>query len=129
MKTLALLIGFFLVVQMNAQDTITGKIFDEKNEPIPFANVIVKSNEILIAGASTNFNGDFVIIVPNNKTPKSGGYILEVAYVGYAVYISENFYITNKYEEVENINLLPIEGEKVNKRKKGKIKAEKSSYK
>ena len=128
MKTLALLIGFFLVNQMNAQDTITGKIFDEKNEPIPFANVIVKSDGILIAGASTNFNGDFVIIVPNNKRPKSGGYILEVSYVGYAVFISENFYVTNKYEEVENINLLPIEGEKVNKRKVS-LKAEKSSYK
>ncbi len=86
MKTLALLIGFFLVVQLNAQDTIKGKIFDEKNEPIPFANVIVKSNGILITGAATNFDGLFLIIIPNNKTPKSGGYLLEVSYVGYTVY-------------------------------------------
>ncbi len=129
MKTLPLLIGFFLFFQMNAQDTIKGKIFDEKNKPIPFANVIIKYEGNIIAGGSTNFEGEFIIISPKNKTSKSVGNTLEVSYVGYAVYRSEIFHVTNSVKDFEDINLIVVEGEKGNKKKKGKLKVEKTSYK
>lgn len=64
-----------------SQATIMGKVVDEKNEPVPFANVVIKQNGLLKTGATTNFDGEFKI-----SNLEGGSYDVEVSYVGYNPY-------------------------------------------
>ena len=62
------LLFFFslLLQQANAQQiTITGKVTDPKGEPVPFANVIIKSTT---NGAVTDFDGSYKIAAGANQT-------------------------------------------------------------
>ncbi len=59
--------------------SIRGLITDsESGEPIPFANVIMKQDGQMINGASTDFDGNYII-----KPIESGYYNLEVTVMGY----------------------------------------------
>jgi hypothetical protein len=53
---------------------IKGKVFDEKQLPIPGVNVIVKGSTI---GTSTDFDGNYSITIPNNSSQ------LEFSFIGY----------------------------------------------
>lgn len=58
---------------------VRGKTVDEETgEPILFANIALYVNGVLLGGTQSDFDGNFEIWVP-----KSGGYGLEVSYVGY----------------------------------------------
>jgi hypothetical protein len=58
---------------------ISGNISDvETNEPLPFANIVLESDGVQIAGASTDFDGNFTI-----KPIPSGTYSALISYVGY----------------------------------------------
>ncbi|MDR2969536.1 MAG: TonB-dependent receptor [Tannerellaceae bacterium] len=56
-----------------ATRTVTGKVFDEKREPIIGASVLVKGTT---NGAVTDFDGNFSLEVPTNA-------VLQVSYIGY----------------------------------------------
>lgn len=59
--------------------SIQGRVMDaETNEALPFANVSLKQDNKLIAGASTDFDGQYLI-----KPVPPGYYDLQVDYVGY----------------------------------------------
>jgi hypothetical protein len=75
MKTLALLIGFFLVVQLNAQGRIIGGVIDEKGNSIPSAIVVLKQNDSIIKKTETNYNGDYKI-----SNIEAGFYDVEIRY-------------------------------------------------
>ena len=66
-KLLALLTACLLLSgQLLAQKNITGKVIDEKGNPIPNASVIVKGTS---EGTSTLADGTFSLSVPaNTKT-------------------------------------------------------------
>lgn len=82
-------IGF----QLSAQNAVvSGRVIDKtNNEPLPFANVIVKGTTI---GATTDFDGEFTIAGIN-----PGFIILEATYVGYKNAVSEEIQLTNAKEE------------------------------
>lgn len=80
-KTLLLLIGFSLFSgALFAQShTITGKVVDEKGEPLIGATVKVTASPTI--AASTNISGDFTLNVPANTSQ------ITITYVGYVTLI------------------------------------------
>ena len=77
MKLRFLLLSLFFSVAMFAQNgTVTGTILDKEfnNEPLPFANIIIKGTK---QGTSTDENGKYSI------TLKPGSYTLVIGYLGY----------------------------------------------
>ena len=61
-------------VTVFSQTTLSGKVVDETNQPLPGASVIVKSSKI---GATTDFDGNFSF----DSSVNSG--TLEVSFIGY----------------------------------------------
>lgn len=68
------------------QASISGKIMNENNEPIPFATIILKSSmdSTMVKADITDDNGEFVFerIAPKN-------YFLEASFIGMKTYLSE----------------------------------------
>lgn len=96
MRTLILLVLMVVAGQLNAQNAqVRGKVIDAtNNEPLPFANVVVKGTS---SGATTDFDGNFLI---TGLTP--GFITLEATYVGYINTSSAEIQLTNsKIEFIE----------------------------
>lgn len=77
MKLRFLLLSLFFAVALFAQNgTVTGTILDKEfnNEPLPFANIVIKGTK---QGASTDENGKYSISL------KPGNYTLVIGYLGY----------------------------------------------
>ena len=76
MKLRFLLLSLFFAATMFAQNgTVTGTILDKEfnNEPLPFANIIIKGTK---QGTSTDENGKYSISL------KPGSYTLVIGYLG-----------------------------------------------
>ena len=78
MKNLIITILAFVTLQTMAQE-LTGKIVDENQRPVSFANIVVLSGKdsTLLGGTVSNVNGAFKL----EKLEK--GCILRVSYVSY----------------------------------------------
>jgi TonB-linked SusC/RagA family outer membrane protein len=78
-KLLLLLLGVvFFATQAMAQRTITGKVTDEKGQPVANASVVVKGTT---AGVTTKADGTYSLNVPSTSKP-----ILLISAVGYETY-------------------------------------------
>lgn len=81
-RNLLLTIGFILaanVIVFSQSGTLKGKIFDkETKEPIPFANIVLELGGAQKGGATSDFDGNFII-----KPVTPGTYDLKATYVGY----------------------------------------------
>lgn len=75
MKTIFTILTFFLFTIVSAQTEISGKITDEKGEPIPGANVYIDGT---YDGASTDENGQFEF-----KTTAEGVKVLVVSFMSF----------------------------------------------
>ena len=64
--------------QLMAQ-SITGKVVDEKQEPIPYASCVLMnaSDSTFVAGAVSNLEGVF------NLDVQEASYIIQISYLGY----------------------------------------------
>ena len=85
MKKFLLSAGLTLfLISLNAQETITitGKVLDTFEEPIPGANVILRDSTIQL-GAVTDFDGNYTL----ENVPVNGSII--VSYIGYTSVITE----------------------------------------
>lgn len=72
-----------------AKGCLKGTVIDAKTkEPMPFVNVILKQNDVMVKGATTDFDGMFTI-----KPVPAGEYTLEVSFVGYKRIIREGIHI------------------------------------
>ena len=76
----ALTLFLFLINLLTVSEncTITGKVTDQKGEPVIFANVVIYQNGILVNGAETDIEGSYLI-----SNLKAGIYEVEASYVGY----------------------------------------------
>ncbi len=94
----------------NAQETktITGTVFDSKNETIVGATVAATVSGNIAAGAVTDVNGNFKLSVPVGST-------LNVTYIGYkpvqeTVTIAKNIYNFVLQEDVKDIDEVVVVG-------------------
>ena len=88
-----LIILLFSTINLIAQrdlSTIRGKVVDENNNPLPFANVLLKETN---NGTAADKDGKFEIIA------KPGTYTLLISYIGYEKYSGEIILQRNKIIE------------------------------
>ena len=102
-RTLILLL---LIIPLNcifSQSVITGKVVDgEFNDFLPFANIVLQSNEgEFIDGTTSDFEGSYTINVV------AGTYILEFSFVGYDTKRITDVVIGQNEEFILNTTLLP----------------------
>ena len=69
-----------LVTQLNAQITITGKVIDEQQQLIPYANVVLLSlpDSAFVSGSVSNEEGVFSLNAEETKG------VLRISSIGYA---------------------------------------------
>tara|TARA_R110002051_G_scaffold290773_2_gene354472 strand:+ start:4235 stop:6589 length:2355 start_codon:yes stop_codon:yes gene_type:complete len=78
-QLLTILLSLFSSLSFYGQGSITGEIKDKKtNEPIPYANVVLKSGDDIITGGITNEAGLFSV-----TKVSFGDYTFEAQYIGY----------------------------------------------
>ncbi|NJM79111.1 MAG: hypothetical protein HC854_04745 [Flavobacterium sp.] len=74
-NSIIIVILFFIGNIVNAQIEITGKVFDEKNEPFPMVSIYVNGTTI---GTTSDFEGKFYLRIPSSLNA-----YLVVNHVGY----------------------------------------------
>lgn len=95
-----LLLGFMLCLDGFGQIRISGKVTDDKNKPLPFSNVTLRSaddSSRVILGTLTDLNGEFIL-----ATPKTDFYYLAISFLGKEAEICR---IDSKADTVLNISL------------------------
>ena len=104
MKNILSLLFFVVSGLLSAQSVISGKVIDgDFNEPLPFANVILKSatESAVSKGTTTDFDGNFSFEI------EAGTYALEFSFVGYGTQIINDIQVGNNDESSFNMVLLP----------------------
>ncbi|MEN8826645.1 MAG: carboxypeptidase-like regulatory domain-containing protein, partial [Wenyingzhuangia sp.] len=88
-----------------SQSIISGTLLDgEFNDPLPFANVVLKnaSDQIFIEGITTDFDGKFTFEVTD------GVYEIELSYVGYETQQITAIKIAGEKEVIVDVILNPL---------------------
>ena len=83
---------------------ISGRVFDDKKEPLPSAVVQVLHNGEIIGGVVTDYDGNYSI-----KTLSAGNYDVLVRYVGYDSVKVTSVNVSPNKTAIQNINMnLPV---------------------
>jgi len=94
LRNLLLTIGFILsanLIVLAQSGALKGKIYDkETKEPIPFANIVLEIGGTLSGGATSDFDGNYII-----KPVQPGTYDLKATYVGYKTIILQGMVINS----------------------------------
>lgn len=87
---------------MQAQNnlTISGKVTDKSNQPIPYTTVTVKEGGTVISGSISDENGNFEV---KGLAPKS--YTVEIQFIGYKAYTSKADLTSGKSISLNRITL------------------------
>lgn len=86
--TLAIVLATCTMTMAQAQGRLKGKITDDTGETVPFANVIVEKGGSQVAGASSDFDGNYDI----NPIPP-GTYDLKASCIGMNPFVVKNIVI------------------------------------
>lgn len=87
MKKITFFLFLFVCMHANSQTfSITGKVSDEDNQPLPGATVLVKNST---NGVITGFNGNYVLKVNN------GSHTIEARFIGYKT-VSKSISVANQ---------------------------------
>ena len=90
-----------LVFSQTGSGTLKGKVFDKKTkEPIPFANIIIELGGVQVGGATTDFDGNFLI-----KPIPPGKADLKATYVGYRPLLMKGIQILPDKIQFQDIDL------------------------
>ncbi len=94
MKKIFFLLVFLPTMVFSQSKTITGTVKDETGLPLPIVTILIKNSKSL--GTTTDFDGNFSIKVPTNRTK-----ILVFSYLGYT---TQEVNVSN----TANVNLIMI---------------------
>ena len=90
-----------LVFSQTGGGTLKGKITDKStNEPIPFANIIVEMGGVQVGGATSDFDGNFLI-----KPIPVGKVDLKASYVGYRPFMMKGIVILADKIQFQDVQL------------------------
>ena len=85
-RIVCLLFLLACMFSLQAQGTLKGIVTDKKTgEPLPFVNVLILKDSVLVHGGTTDFDGVFTI----KPLDTAGTYVIDVYYVGYNRYRRE----------------------------------------
>jgi TonB-dependent receptor len=104
MKNIFTSLFIFITTLSFSQSVITGTVIDgEFNDPLPFANVILKNSTdaSFIEGITTDFDGKFLFEVVD------GTYLIELSYVGYETQQITEINIAGAKEFLIDVTLNP----------------------
>ena len=91
------LIGLLLGAALTHAQNLTGKVIDEKNEPLAYANVILQTEDsVFLAGTTTDLEGKFELVLHEKAK------YINFSFVGYTSVVKE--IIQNNLGEIQ---LLP----------------------
>lgn len=112
MNKIIRLLTLFLIISGTAigqsiVGEITGKITNEKNEPLDFASVVAMQGGIVKAGSKTDLNGNYKI-----KALEPGMYTLKVTYLGYPAYEIKDVQVTPNGKKVQDVKMVKAEAGK-----------------
>lgn len=119
MKYIVIFCFFLLSSILISAQNVCGKLIDEKNQPLMFANIVLLSlpDSTFISGAISNENGEFTLI-KNEKAQ-----LLRISSVGYeTIYKSlncDNIGIVKMISGTQQLNELVIKGDLPKTRLKG----------
>ena len=90
------------LLSMQAQNnlTISGKVTDKSNQPIPYTTVTVKEGGTVVSGSISDENGNFEV---KGLAPKS--YTVEIQFIGYKAYTSKADLTSGKSISLNRITL------------------------
>ena len=91
-KSIFLLLVFFNLIAINAQNVISGSVIDVDANPLSFANIILheKGNQTPVTGVITNDLGIYQF-----EDIKDGTYFIEVSVLGFKTQKSDEFTLPN----------------------------------
>src|SRR5579872_6524842 len=117
-KCLALLaVLLWLSLPSSAQTkTVTGRVTDQQNQPVPFASVRIKSSK---AGTAADADGYFQIKVPSNATLVVSGAGITTKEVDVAGQSVVNIQVVRSQQELSTVVVTTAAGTKVNKVQQG----------
>lgn len=90
------------LLSMQAQNnlTISGKVTDKSNQPIPYATVTINEGETVISGSISDENGAFEV---KSLAPKN--YTVEIQFIGYKAYTAKADLTSGKNLALNRITL------------------------
>ena len=106
----------FVMTPITAQNTISGKVTDNFNAPLPFANIILqqKGNDGFVEGVVSDDDGAYIF-----EDIEDGTYRIEVSVLGFKVKKTEEFeLLKNKItdffleEEVQSLNEVVVKSKR-----------------
>lgn len=86
----AALLLFYAGELLAQTGSIKGQILDKTNgQPVPFANVVAEAHGRMVSGASTDFDGWYVI-----KPLEPGKYDIKAKFIGYKTFMTTNVVVS-----------------------------------
>ena len=114
-STLSILISL-VMTPIIAQNRISGKVTDDFNAPLPFANIVLeqKGNDVFVQGVVSDDDGAYVF-----EDIENGTYLIEVSVLGFKVKKTEEFeLLKNKItdffleEEAQSLNEVVVKSKR-----------------
>ena len=78
------LMGMIALIASAQAQNLTGKVIDEKNTPLAYANIILQTaDSVYLAGITTDMDGKFAVAKPENAK------LVYISFVGYTTIVKE----------------------------------------
>ena len=91
------LLGIMALIVTTQAQNLTGKVLDEKNMPLAYANVILQTaDSVYLAGTTTDVEGKFTLAKHENAK------LINISFVGYSTLVKK---LTSN--QLGNIQLYP----------------------